>query len=248
MKKSIGSYPLVRVRVRVRGGAAGAVSQAGGVLLVETVRKTGLDTAISAALVPWRKARAVRPGQGPAGPGCGGGTGRGLPVRHRPAAGRARPFRSVASDPTVSPLIEILAAAGPRALTAIRRAGAEVREWVWGLAGAIAPDANGQVIVDIDGMLVLAHSDKQDATATWKKPYGHHPLTAFVDHGPDGTGEPVAALLRPGNAGTTVSGSAARIQLRWLSVFTPRSAATEATVTPGRERYNTTASALNSGG
>jgi hypothetical protein len=35
------------------------VSQAGGVLLVETVRKTGLDQAISAALGPWRKQRAV---------------------------------------------------------------------------------------------------------------------------------------------------------------------------------------------
>lgn len=38
------------------------------------------------------------------------------------------------------------------------------------------------------------------------KTYGHHPLVAFVDHGRGGTGEPVAALLRPGNAG---SGTAA---------------------------------------
>ncbi|AZM60119.1 hypothetical protein DMA10_06620 [Streptomyces sp. WAC 01420] len=30
-----------------------------GVLLVETVRKAGLDTAISAAVAPWLKARAV---------------------------------------------------------------------------------------------------------------------------------------------------------------------------------------------
>ncbi|MFS4098057.1 IS1380 family transposase, partial [Streptomyces sp. AF1A] len=50
-----------------------------------------------------------------------------------------------------------------------------------------------------------AHSDKEDATATWKKTYGHHPLTAFVDHGPGGTGEPVAALLRPGNAGSNTA-------------------------------------------
>jgi hypothetical protein len=35
------------------------VSQAGAVLLLETVRKTGLDQAISAALAPWRKPRAV---------------------------------------------------------------------------------------------------------------------------------------------------------------------------------------------
>jgi hypothetical protein len=62
------------------------------------------------------------------------------------------------------------------------------------------PDADGQVTVDLDGALVIAHSNKEDAAATWKKTYGHHPLTAFVDHGPGGTGEPVAALLRPGNA------------------------------------------------
>jgi hypothetical protein len=59
--------------------------------------------------------------------------------------------------------------------------------------------------VDIDGVLVLAHSEKQDATATWKKTFGHHPLVAFVDHGPAGSGEPVAALLRPGNAGSNTA-------------------------------------------
>ena len=37
--------------------------QAGVVLLVETVvRKTDLDAAVSAALAPWRKARAVQSG------------------------------------------------------------------------------------------------------------------------------------------------------------------------------------------
>ncbi|MDQ0605081.1 hypothetical protein QF037_009426 [Streptomyces canus] len=40
MKKHIGSYP----RVRVEGSGRGVVSQAGAVLLVETVRKAGLDT------------------------------------------------------------------------------------------------------------------------------------------------------------------------------------------------------------
>jgi len=35
------------------------VSQAGSVLLVETVRRSGLDTAMSAALAPWRKPRSV---------------------------------------------------------------------------------------------------------------------------------------------------------------------------------------------
>jgi hypothetical protein len=120
---------------------------------------------------------------------------------------RAEPavFGSVASDPTVSRLVEVLAGAGPRALIAIRRARAEVRERVWTLAGADAPDADGKVIVDIDGVLVLAHSEKQDATATWKRTFGHHPLVAFVDHGAAGSGEPVAALLRPGNAGSNTA-------------------------------------------
>lgn len=35
------------------------VSQAGAVLLVETVRKAGLDQAKSTALAPWRRPRAV---------------------------------------------------------------------------------------------------------------------------------------------------------------------------------------------
>jgi hypothetical protein len=39
----------------------------------------------------------------------------------------------------------------------------------------------------------------------FKRGFGHHPLWAFVDHGPDGTGEPLAALLRPGNAGSNTA-------------------------------------------
>lgn len=55
MSKRIGSYP----RVLVSGGGCGVVGQAGGVLLVETARRAGLDAALSAALAPWRKPRAV---------------------------------------------------------------------------------------------------------------------------------------------------------------------------------------------
>jgi hypothetical protein len=150
------------------------VSQAGGVLLLETVRKTGLDAALSAALLPWRKPRAVHdPGKvlldlalavAMAGD-----------CLSDVAVLRAEPqvFGPVASDPTVSRLIDTLSGAGPRALAAIRRARGEVRERVWKLAGTDAPNAGGQLIVDIDGVLVRAHSEKQDATATWKKTFGH---------------------------------------------------------------------------
>ncbi|MDJ0460552.1 IS1380 family transposase [Streptomyces sp. H27-C3] len=202
MKKRIGAYP----RVRVEGGGRSVVSQAGGVLLVETARKTGLDQALSVALAPWRKPRAVHdPGKVlldvalavALGGDCLADVG---VLRAEPAV-----FGPVASDPTVSRLLDTLAAAGPKALTAIRTARSEVRNRVWRLAKQAAPDASGQVIVDIDGVLVLAHSDKQDAAATWKKTYGHHPLMAFVDHGRPGSGEPVAGLLRPGNAGSNTA-------------------------------------------
>ena len=59
--------------------------------------------------------------------------------------------------------------------------------------------------MDLDGVLVIAHAEKQDAegpAVTWKKTFGHHPPVGFVDHGRGGSGEPVAGLLRPGNAGS----------------------------------------------
>lgn len=172
-------------------------------LLDETVRKSGLGAVISAAFEPWRKARAVHdPGKGL------------LDVALAVALGgdcladvallRAEPavFGPVASDPTVSRLISTLASRGQRVLAVLRSAHAEVRENVWRLAGDAAPDADGQMIVDIDGVLVLAHSEKQDASATWKKTFGHHPLMGFVGHGRGGSGKPVVGLLRPGNAGS----------------------------------------------
>jgi hypothetical protein len=216
VKHSIGSYP----RVRVRDDGRQVVSQAGAVLLVETVRKTGLDQAISAALAPWRKPRAVHD------PGkilldvvlavaLGGDCLADVAVlRAEPAV-----FGAVASDSTVSRLIDALAASGEKTLTAIRAARAEARLRAWTLAGRTAPDAGGQVTVDLDGVLVVAHSDKEDAAPTWKRTWGHHPLMGFVDHGPGGTGEPVAALLRPGNAGSNTAAdhiTASRLALAQL--------------------------------
>lgn len=87
---------------------------------------------------------------------------------------RAEPgvFGPVASDPTVSRLIDTLATTGDKALAVLRSARAGVRERVWKLAGALAPDAGGQVIVGPDGVLVIAHSEKQDTAATGKRRSG----------------------------------------------------------------------------
>ena len=112
----------------------------------------------------------------------------------------------VPSDPVVSRLISGLAADAPRALRAIRKARAAARERAWALAGDRAPGADGALIpVDIDATIVIAHSDKEKAAPTWKKTYGHHPLTAFADHGAAAAGEALGIMLRPGNAGSNTA-------------------------------------------
>ena len=52
---------------------------------------------------------------------------------------------------------------------------------------------------------MTAHSEKERAAPTFKRGYGFHPLCAFVDHGQDGTGEPLHLMLRPGNAGSNTA-------------------------------------------
>lgn len=160
MKKHIGCYP----RVRVGGGGRSVVSQAGTVLRAEAVRKSGPDDAISAALAPWRKPQAVHdPGKvlldsrsrrlragtaSPMPPCCG-------PSPTRSARWRPTPRSPGSSTPSPRP--------DRRPPTAIRSARAEARSHIWELARANGPAADGHVIVDIDGVLVLARPEKRDA-------------------------------------------------------------------------------------
>jgi hypothetical protein len=80
---------------------------------------------------------------------------------------------------------------------------------VWVLAGEHAPDSDidaaRPLVIDIDATLVTAHSEKEQAAPTFKRGFGFHPLAAFVDHGPAGSGEPLAVLLRAGNAGSNTA-------------------------------------------
>src|SRR5207244_12357586 len=61
------------------------------------------------------------------------------------------------------------------------------------------------LVIDVYATLVTAHSEKEQAAPTFKRGFGHHPLVAFVDHGQQGTGEPVGVLLRKGNAGSNTA-------------------------------------------
>jgi hypothetical protein len=104
-------------------------------------------------------------------------------------------FGPVASTPTAWRVIERLAGADEQGLAGLRLARARARRRAW-QAGAWV---DGLLMIDLDATLVTAHSDKQGAAGTYKHTFGFHPLAAWLDRG-DGTGEPLAAILRPGNA------------------------------------------------
>ena len=53
----------------------------------------------------------------------------------------------------------------------------------------------------LDATLVTCHSEKEQAAPTFKGGFGYHPLTAWLDN----TGEALAAVLRPGNAGSNTA-------------------------------------------
>ena len=168
---------------------------------------SGLDRQLSTALGPWRAPRAVHdPAKVLLDLAVALALGGDCLADVAVLRGEPGVYGPVASDPTVSRTIDALAADAPRALTAINAARAAARAAVWKLAGSNAPDhdvsAEQPLVVDIDATLVTSHSDKEQARPTLKRGFGHHPLWAFADHGPDGTGEPLAALLRPGNAGS----------------------------------------------
>ncbi len=179
-------------------------------LLLSAAEATDISGYLSAALSPWRKPLAHHdPGKVvldlAVALALGGDCLADIALlREQPTV-----FGSVASDPTVSRLITTLAADAPGALRAIDAARAEARKNAWSRAGTDAPDhgidAAHPLIIDLDATLVTAHSDKQDAAPNFKRGYGFHPLLAFVDHGETGTGEPVAMLLRPGNAGSNTA-------------------------------------------
>ncbi len=206
MMQRSGFYP----RVRVDGNGAGVVSQAGAVTLVETVRVSGVDAGLREALGRWRKPTAVHePGKVVCDLAMALAVGGDCLADV--AALRAEPevFGRVASDPTVSRTIDALAADPDAALKAIGAARAEARARVWALAGQHAPDhdadADSPLVVDLDATLVTAHSEKERAAPTFKRGFGFHPLWAFADHGQPGSGEPLAVLLRPGNAGSNTA-------------------------------------------
>ena len=185
------------------GGGSGLVSHAGSRLLADRAGFTGLFGDVLAGL------RERRSGHDPGRVlvdlavmlADGGTTISDLAVlRNQPEL-----FGPVASTATAA--WRVLDRVDDRLLAGLRSARATARERVWLQAAdtgrlPTSTTAGGRVWpgirVQLDATLVTAHSDKESAAATFKGGYGFHPLTAWCDN----TGEALATLLRPGNAGS----------------------------------------------
>ena len=190
-------------RVAVSADGRGLVSQAGAVLLWETMRVTGLGRGLSAALEQWRAPRAVHdPGKIVADLAAALALGGDCLADIAVLRGQPELAGPVASDPVVSRLVRSLAAGGPRALEAIRAARAAARERAWALAGDAAPGGGRR---PGHGRPGRHHRDRALGEGAGRshleEDLGHHPMTAWADHGEAGNGEPLAIVLRAGNAG-----------------------------------------------
>ena len=102
-------------------------------------------------------------------------------------------FGSVASHSTATRLLYAL---GERELAAIREARCRARERAWALGARPAT-----ITLDFDAQLVECHTEKEGAAPHRKGGFGFHPLHCFLDE----SGEHLAAVLRPGNAGANTA-------------------------------------------
>jgi hypothetical protein len=180
--------------VEVRADGEGLVSHAGAYLLTELADRTGLTESLSGAMALTRERRSAHD------PGVllrdlavaiadGGDCVSDLGV----LSGQGALFGRVASQTTAHRVIKSI---DGELLEAIRAARAKARERAWN-AGA----RPRKIVLDIDATLITAHSEKEEAAGNYKGGFGFHPLLCYLAE----TGEPLAGLLRPGNAGSNTA-------------------------------------------
>jgi Transposase DDE domain group 1 len=183
-----------RTRLKVTGDGKGIVAHGGARLLCDVADKYGLTDGLSAAMAPTKKRRR---GHNRGQVLCdlavmiadGGETISDLAaLRNQPSL-----FGEVASTPTAWRTLE---AVDDDTLARIAVARADARAKVW----ADGADPKFYVL-DFDATLVASHSDKEHAAANYKRGFGFHPLLVFCD----ATGEALAGILRPGNAGSNTA-------------------------------------------
>lgn len=184
--------------VEVTADGEGVVSHAGAALLAETADRIGLTDALSKGLAPMRKRHGAHdPGRVVRDLAVMLASGGSHLADLRAVRDQEPLFGAVASDATAWRAVAAIGC-DPELMGALRTARRVAREGAWD-AGA---EPEGPLFIDLDPTLIEAASEKEGAAPTFKKGFGFHPMLAFLDRPGDPCGgEPLAGLLRPGNAG-----------------------------------------------
>jgi hypothetical protein len=190
-----------RRRVKVSADGNGVVSHAGAALLRELATETGLAAGVTGALIgTYRGFPLHLPGQVFADLAVAIADGADAVTGIEVLRDRESLFGPVASMPTAWRLLDRI---DEPHLARVRAARAAARDRAW--AAGAAPQPGGELRIDFDATISIAHSEKHNAAATWKKTYGFHPLLAFLDRPEVAGGEALAGLLRAGNAGSNTA-------------------------------------------
>ena len=192
-------------RVVVSADGAGVVSHAGVGLLRELAEYTGLVDGISAALLDtYQGPPQHAPGRVFTDIAVAVADGADAVSGIRTLRDRADLHGPVASTPTAWRLLDRIDEAHlPRVQAA--RADARAAAWAAGAGPDLSSPLFAELVLDFDATITVAHSDKENAAATWKRTFGFHPLLCFLDRPDLAAGEGLAGLLRPGNAGSNTA-------------------------------------------
>jgi hypothetical protein len=180
--------------VEVTADGEGLVSHAGVALLVELADRVGLTAALSGAFAGTRERRSAHdPGRVLRDVAVMLADGGDCVSDNDAYRGQERLFGARASETTTH---RVLKSVNEQLLGRVRAARAAARARVWDAGGR--PES---ITLNIDATLVTAHSEKELAAGNYKHGFGFHPLCCYLDE----TGEALAAILRPGNAGSNTA-------------------------------------------
>lgn len=188
-------------KVKVTADGEGVVSHAGAELLREMAGFTGLIDAWDRALIGTYKAMPIHfPGTVLAD----------LAVAIADGADSISDLKSLRDQPVLfgpvastSTAWRVLDRVSEVHLSALRVGRATARAAAW--AAGAAPDLSHELCLDIDATIVIAHSEKQLASPTWKHTFGFHPLLCFLDRPEISSGEALSGIVREGRAGSNTT-------------------------------------------
>ena len=188
-------------RMKVTADGEGVASHAGAELLRELAGFTGLIDAWDQALLGTYKAMPIHfPGSVLSDLAVAIADGADSISDLKALRDQPGLFGPVASTPTAWRVLDRVSAAH---LPGLRAGRAEARAEAW--AAGAGPDLSGELCLDLDATIVIAHSEKELASPTWKHTFGFHPLVCFLDRPEIASGEALAGVVRTGRAGSNTT-------------------------------------------